>query len=104
MTDRGKLADVRPIDANSIHYTTVISRQGINMYVAKASVDKIPTLDYAPVGRGQWEDGAFENSKRCTNCGRYSSKIFTYREAVFDYLFCPYCGKKCGKAKTHEQR
>lgn len=108
------MRDVRPIDANALYdqmtkgtkkYLVVepgtkrIIEYGYHADDVLASIDQAPTLDYAPVGRGQWEDGAFENSKRCTKCGRYSSKIFTYRENVFDYLFCPYCGKKCGEAQ-----
>lgn len=104
------MREVRPIDANALLdeaygiYVHGSPEFKTRMSTFKALIDDAPTIDYAPVGRGQWEDGAFENSKRCTECGRYSSKIFTYREAVFDYLFCPYCGKKCGEAKTHEQR
>lgn len=44
------------------------------------------------VVRGHWEDGAFENSKRCSVCGRYATKIHNYNQPGFDYVRCPYCG------------
>lgn len=41
---------------------------------------------------GQWIEGGFENSKKCSVCGKYATKIHVYSEPVFDYVFCPYCG------------
>lgn len=100
------MREVRPIDANALLELYTPTDDFVDIHACKVPIPVVvqnildqPTIDYAPVGRGQWEDGAFENSKRCTNCGRYSSKIFTYREAVFDYLFCPYCGIKLGTTR-----
>lgn len=52
------------------------------------------TVDAEPVKHGRWEDGAFENSKKCPICGRYATKIHAHNRPVFDYVVCPYCGAK----------
>lgn len=54
----------------------------------------LPTIEAEPVKHGRWEDGAFENSKKCSICGRYATKIHAYNQPVFDYVVCPYCGAK----------
>lgn len=48
-------------------------------------------LGYEKVVKGQWIDGAFDNSKRCSVCGKYATKIHNYDQPVFDYKSCPYC-------------
>lgn len=42
--------------------------------------------------KGEWIDGAYENSKKCSNCGKYATKIAVHSAPVFDYEFCPNCG------------
>lgn len=51
-----------------------------------------PPVSAVPVVHGRWEDGAFENSKRCSVCKRYSSKVYSHSDPIFDYERCPYCG------------
>lgn len=46
------------------------------------------------VRHGRWEDGAFENTKRCSVCKMYSAKVYRSSEPTFDYEYCPYCGAK----------
>ena len=62
--------------------------------VDKEYVDDMPTVDAEPIKYGEWIDGAFENSKRCSVCGKYATKIHNYNEPIFDYVLCPYCGAK----------
>lgn len=56
--------------------------------------EDIPAADVEPVRHGWWEDGAFDNSKKCSACGKYATKIHVYNQPVFDYVVCPYCGAK----------
>ena len=57
-------------------------------------IEAMPTVDAEPVRHGKWEDGAYENSKKCLTCGKYASKIYKGNDPVFDYIICPYCGAK----------
>ena len=57
-------------------------------------VENAPTIEAEPVSHGRWEDGAFENSKRCSVCKNYASKVYCHSEPIFDYKRCPNCGAK----------
>ena len=59
-----------------------------------ANIDEAPTIEAEPVRHGWWEDGAFENSKRCSVCKNYASKVYCHSEPIFDYKRCPNCGAK----------
>lgn len=90
---------VRPIDANALkkraiemEIFTLYGGDGTTMAVEVDAIESAPTLDYAPVRHGEWSDGAFENSKRCTRCGLYASKVYAPGKAVWDYIYCPHCG------------
>ena len=86
---------MRLIDADSIHYTRVLSQQGLNMELAaKVVIDDMPTIDAAPVVHSKWvwipdeeEDnilhlvcdackhgGLFEDDNYCHNCGAKMDK------------------------------
>ena len=100
------MPEVRPIDANA--FIADLKDEAVNLYLNGLKgtprdykflydiadrVGEQPTLtDYEPVIHAHWEDGAFENSKRCSACKRYASKVHSLSEPVFDYERCPYCG------------
>lgn len=58
------------------------------------AIEKAPTIEAEPVRHGKWEEGAFENSKRCSVCQKYATKVHCHSEPIFDYERCPYCGAK----------
>jgi hypothetical protein len=79
---------MRLIDADSIHYTRVLSQQGLNMELAaKVVIDDMPTIDAAPVVHGRWinQDSTY-TKYQCSAC----------KERNFDGVgrYCPYCGAK----------
>lgn len=91
------MPEVRPIDANALMRDviglTIVSPEVMNYANAVAvAIANALTIDYEPVIHAYWMDGAFENSKRCSACKRYASKVHSLSELVFDYERCPYCG------------
>lgn len=48
-------------------------------------------IGYEEKKYGHWIDGAFDNSKKCSTCGKYVTKIHIHNQPVFDYESCPHC-------------
>ncbi len=93
--------EVRPIDANAlltvpnVNKVTEYDETGCGISynaVSVESIEKAPTLDYAPVVHGEWMDNVDENGflrnawRKCSACGglNYSKKP----------NYCPNCGAK----------
>ena len=92
---------MRLIDADSIHYTRVLSQQGLNMELAaKVVIDDMPTIDAAPVVHGRWENIA---NYGCGNCYGYCSECRSEVRAEnatalkMANNFCSYCGARMDK-------
>lgn len=95
------MTDVRPIDANSIHYTRVLAQKGLDMELAaKSSIESMPTLDYAPVRHGEWvKDHSYTRKNHelyyCTVCNHWQKcSIKTPSMNVLHMKYCPSCGAK----------
>ena len=93
---------MRLIDADSIHYTRLLSQQGLDMeLVPKAVIDNTPTIDAEPVRHGRWYPGSsiitggvrLINFQCCSNCGAESTEYAKY---------CPNCGAKMDMEVTDE--
>jgi hypothetical protein len=86
------MADVRLIDANIIPYCKSGFPKGDGFdngldWAFREDIDKLPTVDAAPVVHGRWDDEC-----RCTACGWYGDDIYKRLALSFDY--CPNCGAK----------
>lgn len=93
---------VRPIDANEIHFTRVLSNMGLDMELAaKCTIDSMPTLDYEPVRHGEWIPQLFSyGTHKCSRCGW---RIPYSEDSTLDARnYCPNCGAKMD-GKEHEQ-
>lgn len=102
--------DVRPINAyifadhlrdwqqdiENDYYIEPYKRDIISntLQTAIEDLDDQSTIDAVSVVHGRWEDGAFENSKRCSVCKKYATKVRVASESIFDYTYCPHCGAK----------
>lgn len=87
----------RLIDADVMREDWLENGQNEYVYDTNAvldSIDEQPTIEAEPVRHGKWEEGAFENSKRCSVCQKYATKVHCHSEPIFDYERCPYCGAK----------
>ena len=97
---------MRLIDADSIHYTRVLSQQGLNMELtAKVVIDDMPTIDAAPVKHGYWK---YYSEKRFTvpiSCRIVCSNCLTsmVRVSGENFKFCPHCGARMDEEKKHDQ-
>lgn len=97
---------VRPIDANQIHYTRCLADKGLDMELAaKCVIDKIPTLDYAPVVHAEWKrtvvarHGEMHTLYVCSECNDYHGFREDPGQHTFcsNYLYCRTCGAKMDK-------
>lgn len=80
---------VRPIDANEIHFTRILSNMGLDMELAaKCVIDSMPTLDYAPVKHGEWEEYKY------AGCSHYCSNCAGVAYLGIKTPYCPHCGAK----------
>lgn len=80
---------MRLIDADSIHYTRLLSEQGLDMeLVPRAVINRMPTIDAEPVRHGRWKYRALYkfNSK-----GEYVKYC--------DIPYCSECGREYGTIK-----
>lgn len=89
------MENVRPIDANSIHYTRVLAQKGLDMELAaKSSIESMPTLDYEPVRHAHWIEN--QDGGVCSDC-RNGLKV--YKKIRPMIVFCPFCGDKMDGGK-----
>lgn len=94
------MADVRPIDANAIHFTKVLSKMGLDMdLVTKSSIDNMPTLDYAPVRHGEWiRDDTYSGKHKeiyyCSCCNHWQAHRALKEPSMnaMHMRYCPWCG------------
>ena len=80
---------MRLIDADNIHYTRLLSQQGLDMeLVPKVVIDNMPTIDAEPVRHGRWikkEWEGYEPFYLCSECNKLHNQ---------DYHYCNNCGAK----------
>lgn len=62
-----------------------------NSVVFRGEIEKLPTVDAAPVVHGRWIDHKDEH--QCSECKEITIvDFYVWKNVQFDY--CPYCGAK----------
>jgi uncharacterized OB-fold protein len=63
-----------------------------DLYTVREAIDMSPTVDAAPVVRGKWNGGRFNErftqsyEEKCSNCGYWSLEC--------NMPYCPNCGAR----------
>ena len=95
---------MRLIDADDINYVQAIDATDDLDYVRRYSIDRMPTIDAAPVKHGEWiRKSPTAWMWTCSCCKKDDAYAYSAGESfepdVLQDLFCPNCGAKMDGGK-----